>query len=75
MDFVFIVKTVRLEAKRKQILQEDLKKAKTLTEKFIVLRKSCVPYSIVPEKIIKEDLQIGPSLDKISGDGDKNDME
>ena len=31
-----------------------------------------MPHSIVPEKIIKEDLQIGPPLDKISVDGHKN---
>lgn len=31
-----------------------------------------MPHSIVPEKSIKKDLQIGPPLDKIGGDGHKN---
>lgn len=31
-----------------------------------------MPHSIVPEKSIKEELHIGPPLDKISGDGHTN---
>lgn len=38
----------------------------------MILRKACVPHSIVPEKIIKEDLQIGPPLDKVSAESRQN---
>ena len=72
MDFASIVKTMLSEAKQKQTLQEYLQKTKTFTEKFLILRKYCRPNLINTEKNIKEDLKIGPPLDKISGDGHKN---
>lgn len=53
--------------------RNEHKHHKKTSKKQKLLRKSWVPHSIVPEKkIIKEDLQIGPPLDKISGDGHKN---
>jgi len=72
MDFTSLVETMCSEAKQKQSLQEYLQNTKILTEKFIILRTYGSPNSSVPEKVIKEDSQIGPPLDKISGEGHKN---
>ena len=72
MDFTSLVETMRSEAKQKQSLQEYLQNTKLLTEKCLILRTYGSPNSAVPEKVIKEDLQIGLPLDKISGDGHKN---
>ena len=67
MDFVSIVTTMCPEAKWTQTPQEDLKKAKTLKKVL-----GAALNSPRKKKIIREDLQIGPPLDKISGDGHKN---
>ena len=72
MDFTSLVETMRSEAKQKQSLQEYLQNTKLLTEKCLILRTYGSPNSAVPEKVIKEDLQIGLPLDKISGEGHKN---
>ena len=72
MDFTSLVETMRSEAKQKQSLQEYLQNTQLLTEKCLILRTYGSPNSAVPEKVIKEDLQIGLPLDKISGDGHKN---
>ena len=69
MVLVAIVKTMRSEVKRKQKLQEDLQKNKNAQWKKESL---CGPNSIVPEKFIKNDLQIGPPLNEISAEDQKN---
>ena len=65
MDFTSSVETACSEVKQKQPLIEYLQNKK-LYWKFIILRKYCNPHSVVPEKVIQEDLQIGPPLNKKS---------
>ena len=69
MVLVPIVNTMRSEAKRKKKLQEDLQKDKNPHWKK---ESFCGPNSIVSEKFIKNNLQIGPPLNEISTDGYKN---
>jgi hypothetical protein len=51
---------------------ELIKTQSTLTNKCILVRKYIKPQSSKFEKIIKDELQIQPPLNNISGDGHKN---
>lgn len=57
-------------------LSEKLNKATTLTEKFLILRDAVNAQSAGKkvEAMIMKDLNIGPPLDKTSGDGNKNNI-
>jgi hypothetical protein len=72
MNFQSIVTAMRAEIQAKKLLQAQLKLATTLTEKFILLRRAVNPQSTAPEAMIMNDLNIGPPVDKTSGDGHKN---
>ena len=72
MNFQTIVNAMRAEIQAKKLLQDQLKLANTLTEKFILLRRAVNPQSTAPESMIMKDLGIGPPVDRTSGDGHKN---
>lgn len=77
IDYKQIVK----ELKEKKHLQEkenallQAKKSKNLLEKCVLMRVYTSPQSTDAEKLIKSDLEIGDSLDNISGDGLKNNVK
>ena len=51
---------------------EQIQNSKTLCEKCILVREYINPQSTLMEKVIKTDLEIGPTPNETSGDGSKN---
>src|SRR5690554_1760123 len=73
IDYLKIVKDLRknkVNEKKKALIQA--KESDDILEKCVLLRMYTTPQSTDAEKLLMNDLEISPPLNKVSGDGVKN---
>jgi hypothetical protein len=74
MDFKQLVKEMREkeESLSTKEIEDIIDKARTFTEKCILIKKYLTPQSAITEKIIKKDLKMENKINQTSGDARKN---